>query len=37
MMLREFYEYRELDAEGRPTRAKLEKLDLAELADKLGV
>jgi aldehyde:ferredoxin oxidoreductase len=37
MMLREFYEYRELDAEGRPTRAKLEKLDLAGLADKLGV
>lgn len=37
LMRREFYEYRGLDSEGRPTREKLEELDLALLADRLEI
>ena len=37
LMLKEFSEVRDLDDEGRPSRAKLESLNLAELADRLGV
>lgn len=36
LMKREFYEYRKLDAEGRPTRDKLLELQLESLADRLG-
>lgn len=37
LMKREFYEYRKLDADGRPTREKLEELGLTGLAERLGV
>ncbi len=34
-MLREFYEYRGLGADGRPTREVLEKYGLSDVADRL--
>jgi aldehyde:ferredoxin oxidoreductase len=37
LMLREFYALRDLDAEGRPSRSRLERLGLHALADALGV
>ncbi len=37
LMLPEFYALRDLDAEGRPSRGRLEKLGLKDLADALGV
>jgi aldehyde:ferredoxin oxidoreductase len=37
LMLREFYALRDLDAGGRPSRARLEQLGLDALADALGV
>jgi len=37
LMKREYYEYRKMDASGKPTREKLEELGLASLADRLGV
>jgi aldehyde:ferredoxin oxidoreductase len=36
-MLAEYYALRDLDGEGRPTRAKLEAIGLPEVADLLGV
>ena len=37
LMKSEYYEYRKLDADGRPTRGKLEELGLGSLADRLDV
>jgi aldehyde:ferredoxin oxidoreductase len=37
LMLREFYALRDLDAGGRPSRARLQQLGLDALADALGV
>ncbi|PKQ28313.1 MAG: aldehyde ferredoxin oxidoreductase [Candidatus Anoxymicrobium japonicum] len=37
LMKREYYEYRQLDDEGRLTRGKCEELGLGFLADKLGI
>ena len=37
MMKSEYYEYRDLDASGRPTRERLEKMGLVSLADRLGL
>ena len=36
-MLKEFYELRGLDADGKPTRETLDKYGLGYLAEKLGV
>ena len=37
LMKKEYYEYRKLDPDGRPTREKLSELGLESLADRLGV
>lgn len=37
LMLSEFYALRDMDAEGRPSRARLQALGLGDLADRLGV
>jgi len=37
LMLSEFYALRDMDAQGRPSRARLEALGLGDLADRLGV
>jgi aldehyde:ferredoxin oxidoreductase len=37
LMKREYYEYRDLDEDGRVSRDKLEKLGLAALADRMAL
>jgi aldehyde:ferredoxin oxidoreductase len=37
LMKREYYEYRQLDEQGRISRAKCDELGLGDLADRLGI